>query len=113
MALETKAHEIIIRFCRWDGTTRLFGGHYGMRCPMHPKPGAECIVCSLEWSEQPNLAEASTWEQVYVQLAVSGRIDRARVEQEAYTAELKAEKEHEERRAWTAGYGYGRKRYRR
>ncbi len=83
MSLETKAHEIILRFCRWDGTTRLFGGHYGMRTPMHPKPGAECIVCGLEWSDLPNLAEAPTWEQVYVQLAVSGCIDRARVENEA------------------------------
>ena len=93
MSQETKAHEIVLRFCRWDGTTRLFGGHYGMREPRNPNPGAKCIICCLDWTERPNLAEANTWEQVYVQLAVSGALDLARVETEACREQERIDRE--------------------
>jgi len=107
MTDETKAEDIILRFCRQAGTARTYGGNFGMRRPMYPTPGAECIVTCLDWTSRPNLAEGNTWEQVYVQLAACQALDIARVEHEAYQKELQAEKERQAQRT------YRRQRYHR
>jgi hypothetical protein len=100
MTRDSKAEEIVLQFCRHASTSRSYGGNFGMRQPTHPTPGAECVVACLDWTSRPNLAEASTWEQVYVQLAACQALDIARVEYEAYMKELRAEKERQAQRTY-------------
>jgi hypothetical protein len=101
MIEESKAHDLVLSFCRHASTARTYGGNFGMRQPTNPTPGAECMVMCLDWTTHPLiLAQASTWEQVYVQLAACQALDIARVEHETYMKEVKAEKERQAQRTY-------------